>query len=377
MSNKSKDLRLVILVLSVVMILGVGVGFGLNFFFNAPGTEPSSAVATPAPAPAVEAGSELPQIQLEAPTSPTAPPVQSSFSPSPVMYSGTPQKFMAVETGSTGQKYFASELYPNGAIKIVKDEFHNFNLLDREDNVGSGLDSLEVVMKRMMNEYQVPGRNVLYFGSSGFAQSEFAASFKDMARKRGYLMWIINEHQEGLWGFKKSVPNGYRDNSVFIDLGGGNSKISAIADGKIRSGSTLGTKSYDKCNNCYQQLQKEISNIFQDNPSFGYKSNIFLTGGTPYILSGLKSPGSPEEYIPLFYNDINYLEGQIRNNWESYVNNSAYSAYTNIYNQQRLLAGITVLKSLYEKIGNNKPCFFVRNSNWAVQAAADVITSRK
>jgi Ethanolamine utilization protein EutJ (predicted chaperonin) len=200
-----------------------------------------------------------------------------------------------VEVGSTGFNAFVIEADANKNYKVTYKEFGKS--LAKE-----GLATTEDIKTGLKNyiatiaEHGVNGRNIHFVVSSGAQQSPNTKVFTDELSKQGYVVNKVTPEQEAIYAFKATVPKQFQENSYVVDLGGGNTKISWIENGKIKTAGDMPGAKYHQDGKTDADVYAQVKALASKVPS-DKRTVCFIIGGVPYALA--KQAGITDRYVKL------------------------------------------------------------------------------
>ena len=189
-----------------------------------------------------------------------------------------------------------------GVIEVGASSFNSFVIkADKNDNwelvskeFGESLayegfattDDVKLGLKKYLStmfEKGVAGRNAHFVISSGALKNPKTELIAKAIEQMGYVVNRVTPDQEGKFALKSLIPTVDQSNSLSIDIGSGNTKITWFENGRAKSIETYGAKYYqdgvaeDKVYNDVAKLLKDIPN--------SNKQNIYMIGGVPFKLA--------------------------------------------------------------------------------------------
>jgi hypothetical protein len=206
------------------------------------------------------------------------------------------KKMAVIELGAAGYNYFI--------IKI--DKHQHWDLVKAKWGVSLVRDGLipfnaikEQFYKDLRNisQYGVRSKNIHLVVSSGALSTQNGLDIANSFKKLGFVVNEVTPRQESVYGFIASVPKKFYNNSFFIDIGSGNTKITWRENGQFKTISTYGAKYYlnDISNSTvFNTVNKLVSQIPEQNREF-----CFMIGGVPYKLAKKVRLNKKETYTAL------------------------------------------------------------------------------
>ena len=239
-----------------------------------------------------------------------------------------------VEIGSKGVKAQAYR------IGLKGDEFYDLQEVFREsinttiiagvketgafskDGIEETAQAVKTLIEKL-KEKGVPGDNIFVVASSAISsvknRDELAKRVEELT---GYKLEFLAVKDEVLFGIAGAVPPKYFYNSIFVDVGSGNTKIGYLENvgGSINvrsfeipygtvSLTERASKGKDFRTELVGILNKEVEPVLkreaQKNPAYLNRQNVFLVGGIVWAITTLQKPGQVEEaYVKLSSSDL-------------------------------------------------------------------------
>jgi hypothetical protein len=316
-----------------------------------------------------------------------------------------------VEVGSKGVKAQAYRI-------VIKDEeFYDLSELFRESinttiiagvkETGSfskeGIEETAQAVKTLiekLKEKGVPAENIFVVTSSAISsvknRDELAKRIKELT---GYGTEFLSVKEELLYGIAGSVPPKYYFNSIFVDIGSGNTKIGyleKVAESinvksfEIPYGTVSLTEKASKGSNFQAELKsilrKEIEPALkreaQKNPAYLNRKNVFLVGGIVWAITSLEKPSKVEEaYIKLTVEDIKRFSQALQKTPDKVLNpdlsnlkpelrdkaKKQIDKVKDVFSLNNLYAGSKLLETIGRAYNfEKKNLMFSRYGNWLV-----------
>lgn len=244
-----------------------------------------------------------------------------------------------VEMGGSGFNSFIVNLDTAGNWKLEKSNFGESKVYEGEATLDAVKAGLETYIAGML-EQGVAGDKIHFMQSSTASKNEKVQQINEALKELGYAINNVNVEQEGVLAFKAIMPAPYLDNSFVVDIGSGNTKISWMEEGKIKSISVAGSKYYQKGmsdEGVYDAIKAKIKQI----PAANTK-NCFMIGGVPYNLAKL---------------DENYTD--------RYTVLKEPAAYQEM-EDPKVKSGLNIYKALYDNLENCENYVFDWDGNFSI-----------
>lgn len=244
-----------------------------------------------------------------------------------------------VEMGGSGFNSFIVNLDTVGNWKLEKANFGESNVYEGEATLEAVKSGLETYIAGML-EQGVTGDKIHFIQSSTASENDKVQQINVALKDLGYAINSVDVKKEGVFAFKAIMPAPYLDNSFVVDIGSGNTKISWMEDGEIKSISVEGSKYYQKGlsdEGVYASIKARLKEV----PA-SKTYNCFMIGGVPYNLAKLNEDYT-DRYAPL-------------------KNPTEYSGI----DDPKVLAGINIYKALYDNLENCNSYIFDWDGNFSI-----------
>jgi tetratricopeptide (TPR) repeat protein len=316
-----------------------------------------------------------------------------------------------VEIGSKGVKAQAYR------IGLKGDEFYDLQEVFREsinttiiagvketgafskDGIEETAQTVKTLIEKL-KEKGVPGDNIFVVTSSAISsvknRDELAKGVEELT---GYKVEFLTVKDEVLYGIAGAVPPKYFYNSIFVDVGSGNTKIGYLekVGGSINvrsfelpygtvSLTERASKGKDFRRELAEVLSKEVEPLLkreaQKNPAYLNRKNVFLVGGIVWAITTLQKPEQVEEaYVQLSSLDIKNFMQAIPKNPDRVLNpdlsnlkpelrdkaKKQIEKVKDVFSVDNLYAGGMLLESLGKSLKFEKRnLLFPRYGNWLV-----------
>lgn len=268
-----------------------------------------------------------------------------------------------------------------------------------EDGIEETAQAVKTLIEKL-KEKGVPGDNIFVVASSAIS----SVKNKDELAKRveeltGYKLEFLTVKDEVLFGIAGAVPPKYFYNSIFVDVGSGNTKIGYLekVGGSINvrsfeipygtvSLTERASKGKDFRTELVEVLSKEVEPVLkreaQKNPAYLNRQNVFLVGGIVWAITTLQKPGQVEEaYVKLSSSDIRNFTLTIPKNPDRVLNpdlsklkpelrdkaKKQIEKVKDVFSVDNLYAGGMLLDSIGRTLNFEKRnLIFSRYGNWLV-----------
>ncbi len=244
-----------------------------------------------------------------------------------------------IEIGGSGFNSFIVNLDEEGNWKLEKANYGESNVYEGQATLEALESGLEIHIERML-EQGVERDKIHIIQSSTATKDEKVQRINVALKELGFAIKSVDVRQEGVFAFKAIMPDSYRDNSFVLDIGSGNTKVSWIEAGEIKSIGFEGSKYYQNGlsdEDIYQAIKTRIKEIPKINTKY-----CFVIGGVPYELAKL---------------DANYTK--------RYIELKEPEDYDDI-TDPKARAGINIYKALYDNLENCDAYIFDWDGNFSI-----------
>lgn len=270
--------------------------------------------------------------QTDIPLSSTVSAPESDACESPISYmkveSGTRKG--VIEVGASGFNAFAIISNTSGEYNVIYKKFGESNMYEGMATTSDIRAGLKDYIGQLGNQ-GVGSGNIHFVVSSGALKNPKTTQIISEIKAKGYVVNTVTAEQEGKYAYKAQIPTGYEDNSMSVDIGSGNTKITWKQDGKLISKETHGAK-YLQNNTTDAQAYNDVKVAVQSVPA-QYRQNVFIIGGVPFKMASQTCEGS--RYITL--KDPKY--------------------YSKLDGDPKFKSGVNIYKAIYETAHPNKVVF--------------------
>lgn len=244
-----------------------------------------------------------------------------------------------VEMGGTGFNSFIVNLDTMGNWKLEKANYGESNVYEGEATLEAIKAGLEAYFEGML-EKGVTGDKIYFIQSSTASENERVQQINVALKELGYDIRNVDVEQEGIFAFRAIMPTPYIENSFVVDIGSGNTKISWMEDGAVKSISVEGSKYYQKGlsdEGVYATIKSKLIEIPVEKTKY-----CFMIGGVPYNLAKLNEDYT-DRYAPL-------------------KNPGDYQGI----DDPKVLAGLNIYKSLYDNLDECNAYIFDWDGNFSI-----------
>ncbi len=194
----------------------------------------------------------------------------------------SPVKKGVIEVGASGFNSFVVSLDKSGRWEMIKKEFGSSLAYEGMTTTEDIRSQLANYISAMLNQ-GVNGKNIQFVVSSGALKAPKTSLITAELAKKGYVVNKVTAEQEGIYAFKATVPPSFRDNSLMVDIGSGNTKVSYEQNGKMHSVELPGAKYFQKGLSDEQvtaQVKAAVAALPNPHPNV-----VFIIGGVPASLA--------------------------------------------------------------------------------------------
>ena len=258
----------------ILALVAVGIFFGVRKFLpQNTTTSTTTTEETTSPARPVEEEKEKPSTSKTKNT--TSRPAFSYLAPNPV----NGKMKGVVELGASGFNSFIVTIDAKKTWKLEKAEFGSslvYENMATDDDVRAGLKNY---ISNMLS-FGVAGKDIHFVVSSGAIKTPETQKIAKGLKTLGYFVNPVTADQEGAYALKCVLPASYANEAFVLDIGSGNTKVSWMEAGEIKSGETYGSKYYQN-NVSDQAAYDEAASIAAQIPASKRKV-CFIIGGIPF-----------------------------------------------------------------------------------------------
>lgn len=210
-----------------------------------------------------------------------------------------------VELGASGFNSFIVTLDNTKNWNLEKAEWGNSLVYD---GLSSGKDvkaGLKEYIAKML-DYGVRGKDIHFVVSSGAQKVATTQTIINGLKDLGYVVNPVSPQQEATYALYSVLPKSFENNGFVVDIGSGNTKISWVDNGQVKTLETYGAKYYvdNKSKATVYQEVREVANKIPKHKT----ATCFIIGGVPYDLS--KMAQSEDRYVVLKEPEAYKAEGE-------------------------------------------------------------------
>jgi hypothetical protein len=228
-----------------------------------------------------------------------------------------------VELGASGFNSFIVRTDAQRNWELQKAEFDNSLLMENlasDEEIRRGL---RAYIANML-DYGVSGRDIHFVVSSGALKMAAAHRIAKQLTQMGYVVNRMTAEKEAAFGLKVALPEPFNERAFVVDIGSGGTEIAWLADGKIQSASTFGSK-YFEYGADPAVVASDVKAKAEQVPA-KLRQTCFIIGGVPYEMAK-----------------------QVRKGKERYTVLDAPDAYQ--FDKAKSKAGLVIYRSLVEATG--------------------------
>lgn len=187
-----------------------------------------------------------------------------------------------VEVGASGFNSFVINVDKQKRWEIISKDFGKSFVYEGMATTADIRQGLKDYIGAMFDK-GVKSRNVHFVISSGAQKEPKTAVIASELKKMGYIVNLVSAEQEGKLALKSVLPPTYEENSYVVDIGSGNTKISWMENGTIKSIEGPGAKYYEK-DMKDDAVYASIKALAEKVPA-SKREICFIIGGVPFELA--------------------------------------------------------------------------------------------
>ncbi len=204
-----------------------------------------------------------------------------------------------VELGASGLNKFVVKTDTQGNYKVLSKDFGRSLAYEGMANSKDIRDKLREYIGKMGDE-GVSGKNIHFVISSGALKNPKTSLISNELKAMGYFVNEITPQKEGEYAFK-TIPIDYQSSSTSIDIGSGNTKVTWMQNGTLKSVELPGSKYSQDGTISDEDVYSKVNTAIKSIPE-NLRKQIFIIGGVPYQLAKEHREGrftqmkSPDDY---------------------------------------------------------------------------------
>lgn len=187
-----------------------------------------------------------------------------------------------VELGASGFNSFIIRVDQQKNWKLEKADFGSSLVYEKLTSDTDVKDGLKNYISNMLS-FGVSPRDIHFVISSGAQKVDIATKIIGFLKNMGYVVNTVTADQEGKLGFRSVMPKDYENDAFVVDIGSGNTKVSWMEGGQIKTFETYGAK-YFQNNTSDQTVYNEVKRLSEKVPAARRKT-CFIIGGVPFTLA--------------------------------------------------------------------------------------------
>jgi len=251
----------------------------------------------------------------------------------------------------------------------------------------------------MTGKLQINPNDIFVVGSSALWKAKNRGKLAEKVKElTGKELSFITVEQEVLFNIAGAIPAKYRDKSLSLDIGSGNTKIGYMdpsggwraVTAEIPLGTVTFTDAINKADQSgdkfgatadkvlKEQLLGKLRTESQKKPGFKNRRPVYLVGGIAWSIATLTHPGNQDGFMKLTLADIDGFIKRLEKNPEAIytvnidkVKNAEVKEWTtkqvnsvkDVFTTENLLAGAKLLKGVYGEL-KIKDAKFARYGSW-------------
>jgi tetratricopeptide (TPR) repeat protein len=322
-----------------------------------------------------------------------------------------PQTVAGIEIGSKGVKANVVVMTPTSDDDYdVNEKFRrsiNTTIIagvkERGEFDQSSIDetakAVKDIYEQLTGKLQVSSNDIFVVGSSALWKAKNRDKLAEKVKElTGKELSFITAEQEVLFNIAGTIPAKYREKSLSVDIGSGNTKIGYLDPSggwrAVTTEITLGTVTFTDAINkedqgdskfgktadkiLKEQLLGKLRAESQKKPGFKNRRPVYLVGGIAWAIATLTQPGNQDGFMKLTLADIDGFIKHLEKNPDTIYNvnldkikNAEVKEWTtkqvnsvkDVFTTENLLAGAKLLKVVYTEL-KIKETKFARYGSW-------------
>ena len=256
---------------------------------------------------------------------------------------------------------------------------------------------------KIKTEFKVPDDNIFIVGSSGVAMAKNTQQLTDkikLVTKKD--LEFIDAQTEGKMLLRGCVPPVDYDDSMVLDIGGGNTKGGyidvknndnfvffplSVNFGTVTLTEAINKKTRNQSLSEYNEkafgflptLREQINAMYGTSPVALEKKKVFMSGGAVWAFYTLYNGAAKNTFNEFKLEDVIYYDAVLKNNFEKFENlaktNKDVERILKTYSQKYLISASNILLVCLEAIPdiNSKKLYFAKEGQiaWLISYVAD------
>jgi len=187
-----------------------------------------------------------------------------------------------VELGASGFNSFIIRSDAQKNWKLEKADYGTslvYEKLATDTDIKNGL---KAYIADMLN-FGVSPKDIHFVISSGAQKVDITRKITDYLKGMGYVVNSVTAAEEGTYALKCVLPREYANQAFVVDIGSGNTKMSWLESGVIRTQESFGAK-YFQNNTPDATVYAEVKAKAMQVPP-NKRKTCFIIGGVPYTMA--------------------------------------------------------------------------------------------
>ncbi len=337
---------------------------------------------------------------------------QNSFSN--ILYGG-------IEIGSKGIKVTVLDVENAKKNLFTLKEFWTDNVgIAKGISVDGNLAMEDIVMackivqedyKKLLEIHKILPENIYIVASSGVGMAKNTDELiNEVLKTTKKQLDVITSRLEGKLLFRGTIAQKRFEDSMILDIGGGNTKGGYVENFNGESNVffplnmnlgtiTLAEKINKKVKNqtdiiefsdrlfeFNSQLEAEINKMYDERLESKSKKNVYISGGAVWAFYSLMNDlGINDNFARFTFEDVKYYDAVLKNNFSRFVDfavkDTEAAKVLKTYSQKYLIAANAILIASLENLGGieNKKLYFVKQGQiaWLLSYVAETAKGAK
>ncbi len=265
--------------------------------------------------------------------------------------------------------------------------------------------------QKLLTVHKILPENIFIVASSGVGMAKNTdALVNEILKLTKKQLDVITSRLEGKLLFKGTIAQKKFENSMILDIGGGNTKGGYVENfnsetnvffplnmnlGTITLTEKLNKKLKNQtdivefCDKLFEynkQLDAEINKMYDERLESKSKKNIYISGGAVWAFYSLMNDlGITDNFAPFTFEDVKYYDAVLKNNFSRFVDFAQKDAEAakvlKTYSQKYLISANAILIGCLENLGGieEKKIFFVKQGQiaWLLSYVAETAKGAK